>query len=90
MFESVGDAGEHADLGVGGLDESLGEAVVEGGVDLGAVLHDAPLELDERRDAAATCPGDPAVDRVLAGLAFELECNSQTFLEQVGVMPTSA
>jgi hypothetical protein len=47
--------------------------VVERGVDLGPVLDYAPLERDERLDAAAACPGDPPVDRVLAGLALELE-----------------
>ena len=57
---------EEPNLGVGGFDQSLGEAVVEGGVDGFAVSHDAAGELDEYRDAAAPRPGDPPVQGLLA------------------------
>ena len=60
--------------------------MVEGGVDLGAVLHDASLQLDERGDAAASGPGDPPVERLFAGLTLELERDPQTLLEQVGTV----
>ena len=65
--EAEGDAGEESDLGVDRFDESVGQAVFDGGQDLGAVGEDAALEGDERFDAAAPCPGDPPV-QCLAGL----------------------
>ena len=63
--------GQEPNLGVGGFDQSLGEAVVEGGVDGLAVAHDAAGQLDEDRDAAAPRPGDPPVQGLLAFLAFD-------------------
>ncbi len=39
--EAEGDSGDEPDLGVGGLDERVGQLGVEGGVDRGAVFHDA-------------------------------------------------
>ena len=45
--EAEGDAGEESDLGVDRFDESVGEAVGDGGEDLLAVAGDATLELDE-------------------------------------------
>ncbi len=45
--EPVGDAGEQPDLGVGGFDESLGEAVVEVGVDRLTMFRDPLREMDE-------------------------------------------
>ena len=45
--EPEGDAGEQPDLGVGRLDERVGEAVLEGGVDGGAVGGDLAVEVDE-------------------------------------------
>ena len=50
------------------FDESLGEAVVEGGVDGLAVARDATHQLDEHRDSAAPGTGDPPVQRLLAFL----------------------
>ena len=46
-MESVGDAGEQSDLGVGGFDESLVEVVVEVGVDGVAVSTDLLGEVNE-------------------------------------------
>ena len=66
--EAERDAGQHPDLGVGGFDQPLGQAVVEGGVDRVAVFDDAVGEFDEDRDAAAPSPRDPFVERRLAGL----------------------
>jgi hypothetical protein len=82
--EAEGDTGDEADLGVGGLDEGVGESGVQGGVDRGSVLDDAALQRDEGGDAAAAGPGDPAVERLLTGLAFEHEHGAQALLEQVG------
>jgi hypothetical protein len=59
--EAERDPGEESVLGVGGFDQSLGEAIVEGGVDGLAVSHDAAGQLDQHRDAAAPGPGYPPV-----------------------------
>ena len=55
-LEAEGDAGDESDLGVYGLDASVGQAVLDGGEDRGLVLDDAALELDEGGDAAAPGP----------------------------------
>lgn len=60
--------------------------MVEGGVDAGADGGDAPGEVDEGRDSAATGPGQPPVQRLLAGLALDLEDEPQVFFEQVGTV----
>ena len=58
VFEPERDPGEDADLGVGGLDEALGEAVVEGGGQqwMRSVAVGGPglvaVGVDEDRDAA--------------------------------------
>ena len=49
--EAEGDAGEEPDLGVGGLDEAVGETGVEGVVDRLSVFDDLAGELDESRHA---------------------------------------
>ena len=41
------DAGEQSDLGVGRLDEGVGEAVFEGGLDGVAVRGDLSVEVEE-------------------------------------------
>ena len=46
-MESVGDAGERSDLGVGGFDESLVEIMFEVGVDGVAVFGDLLGEMGE-------------------------------------------
>jgi hypothetical protein len=84
--EAEGDTGEESELGVGGLDEGVGHVVVEGSVDAGPVAHDAALEVDEGGDAAASGPGDPAVEGVFGGLSPELEHDPEAFFEQVGPM----
>ena len=45
--ESECDSGEEPDLGVGGFDESLGEAVLEVGVDRLTMFRDPLREMDE-------------------------------------------
>ena len=75
---------EHPDLGVGGFDQPLGQAVVEGGVDRVAVFDDAVGEFDEDRDAAAPRPRDPPVQGLLAFLAFDRERVPQALFQQVG------
>ena len=67
-FEPEHQPGEQADVGVGGLDEPLAQAVLESAVDRLAVLDDATLQADERRDATAAGPADPPVEAFLAGL----------------------
>jgi hypothetical protein len=54
--ESVGDAGEQSDLGVGGFDESLVEAVVEVGVDRMTVFGDPFGEMGEGGELRPVCP----------------------------------
>ena len=56
VVEAERDAGQDPDFGVGGFDQPLGQAVVEGGVDRVAVVDDAACEFDEDRDAAAPRP----------------------------------
>jgi hypothetical protein len=48
------------DLGVEGLDERVGEPVLDRRDDRGPVFSDAARQPDERRDAAALRPCDPA------------------------------
>jgi hypothetical protein len=45
--EAERDAGEQSDLGVGRFDERVGEAVIEGGFDRGAVVGDLAVKIDE-------------------------------------------
>ena len=82
--EAEGDASEQSDLGVGGLDESLRETVVEGRVDGGAVRGDALLEVHECGKPRATSPRDPVVERFFAFGAFDGEDVAQRLFEQVG------
>ena len=56
-MESERDAGYEADFGVGGFDQGVSQAAVEGGVDLGAAAADAAAEVNEGVDAAAAGPG---------------------------------
>ncbi len=60
--------------------------MVDGGEDLGAVLGDALLELDERCDPAAPCPRDPSVQRLGGLVCWELEDGTQAFFEQIGAV----
>ena len=70
----VGEAvGDLSDLGVHGFDEGVGQVVVEGVVDLGAVSSDLAGQFEEVRDAAAGGPGKPSVQCGLPGGAFDLE-----------------
>ena len=46
--EAEGDAGQDADLGVGRLDEGVGEVFSDGGFDLRSVSADLAAEIDER------------------------------------------
>ena len=52
--EAERDAGEQSDLGVGRLDESVGQVVLDRGEDSGPVLDDALLQFHERRDPGTT------------------------------------
>ena len=55
-FEAERDSGEEPDLGVGGLDESLGQSAVEVVVDCGPVSFDLAAEIDEGRDLGSLRP----------------------------------
>ena len=54
--EAVGHAGDQSDLGVGGLDQPVGQVVFDRGEDFAFVCHDAFLEFDECGDPAASGP----------------------------------
>jgi hypothetical protein len=60
--EPVGDAGEDPDLGVGRVDQGVGQVVEQGRLDPREVLADAPAELDERGDAASGGPVEPLLE----------------------------
>jgi hypothetical protein len=81
--ESKRNPGQESDLGVGGFDRSLAEAAVQGRVDGIAVSHDAACQLNEHRDAAARCPGDPPVQGLLAFPAFDRNHVAQALFEQI-------
>ena len=71
--KAEGDAGERADLGVDRLDEGVREPVVERGVDACLGGADAFGEVHEGGNATAPGPGQPALEGVFAGLAFDGE-----------------
>ncbi len=77
--EAEGDTGDETDLGVGGLDEGVGQVGVQSGVDGGPVFDDPSLEGHEGGDAAAAGPADPAAEGVFAGLALEDEVHAEAF-----------
>ena len=52
-----------------------------------AVLLDAVVELDERRDLGSASPGQPGVEHGDGGVAAMLEHEPQLFLEEVGHLP---
>lgn len=60
--------------------------MVEGGVDLVPDGGDAPGQVDEGGDAAATRPGQPPVQGDLAGFALDGEDVAQGFFEQIGAV----
>ncbi len=82
-MESECDPGEDANFGVDRFDQAVAKPVVQGGVDAGQVPADLFPEFGEFGDAAASCPGQPAVQGVLAFFSVELECGPQPFFEQV-------
>ena len=55
-LEPEGDSGDQTDLGVGRLDQAVGQVVFDRGEDPVLVFDDALRELHERRDAAASGP----------------------------------
>jgi hypothetical protein len=84
--ESEGAAGDQPDLCVDGLDAGVGQAVVDGGLDSGALLGERACELDERCEPAAARPLQPGVqqrNRVFGGDAVDL---AQLLFEQVGAV----
>jgi hypothetical protein len=59
--EPEGAAGDQPDLGVERLDASIGDAVQQRGLDVGAVVRDGPGQCHEGIDAAAPPPPEPAL-----------------------------
>src|SRR5258706_3680966 len=47
---------------------------------------DLAAEFDEDWDATALSPGEPTIERVLAGFAFDLEHEPEPFFEQVAAV----
>jgi hypothetical protein len=84
--ESERDAGDQPDLGVDRFDQCVGPAVLEGGVDVGPDQGEPLGEVDEGGDAAAAGPGQPVVQGVFTGLAFDGEDEPEAFFEQVGAV----
>jgi hypothetical protein len=80
--ESKRHAGEDPDLGVRGLDEPVGEVVLDRGEDPVAAFHDALLQLHERGHPAAPRPADPPVQRVSGCLIGELEDHASALFQQ--------
>jgi hypothetical protein len=66
--------------------KGVGETVVERGVDSVADGGDAFGEVDERGDAAAPRPGQPAVQCLFPGGALDGEDVAQPFFEQVAAV----
>ena len=66
------------------LDMPLSRGCVGAGPDAG----DAAGEVDEGGNAAASRPGQPPVEGLLAGQALDVEDPAQAFLEQVGAVKT--
>lgn len=50
------------------------------------MFHDSALQGDERGDAAAASPADPAVEHFFAGGTLEHECHPQALVQQVGAV----
>jgi len=82
-----GDPGDEPDLGVGGFDQGVGQAAIEGGVDLGAVPLEVAARGDERLEAGPLCPGEPFARRFLAFVAHDLEPRKQQGSRFDGVSP---
>ena len=84
--ESERDPGDQADLGVDRFDQGVGEAVLERGVDPRSDGPDAFGEVHEGGDARSASPGEPSVECVFAGLAFDREHVAQALFEQVAAV----
>ena len=85
-MKAEGASGDQPDLGVDRFGAGVGEAVVDGGGDPGAVLGDRLGELDERREATAARPFQPGVEQLYRlGLREPVDL-SQLLLEQVGAI----
>lgn len=78
--------GEQPDLGVCALDQRVRQVVPEGRVDRCPVGGDPAGEADERRDAAAPSPRQPAVQGLLAFLALDGEHVAQPFFGETIVI----
>jgi hypothetical protein len=84
--EAEGAAGQQPDLGVDRLDARVGEAVTDGRGDPGALLGDRAGELDERLQAAAPRPLQPALEQLDGLRGGEPVDLAQLLLEQVGAV----
>ena len=75
-----------ADLGVDGLDAAVGQALGEGGLDVGPVPGDRLGQLHEGGDAAAPGPGQPRLEQHGGPHTLEREHQPEFFLQQVGAV----
>lgn len=83
-FEAERDPGDQPDLGIGRLDQPVGEVVFDRGEDPGAVFDDAPLGCHEGGDGTAAGPADPPLESLGGGVVRQLEHGPQAFFEEVG------
>jgi hypothetical protein len=89
FLEAVGDSGEDADLGVGRLDERVGQVVEQHRFDAGEVLADPAAELDERGDPTSCGPVESLVEHEDRSHALDGDDGSELLFEQVGVVETA-
>ena len=79
-------SGDQPQLGVHLLDPRVAQPVLNRGLDPGSLLGDRARELDERREAASSGPGQPGVeqrDRLVERDPVDL---AQLLGEQVGAL----
>ena len=74
-------SGDESDLGVSGLDEPVGEVVLDRGEDPGAVFDDGSLQFDKRWDPAASGPADPSVQGFSGVSVGQSEHHPEAFFE---------
>src|SRR5918992_5853800 len=84
VVEAEREAGQESDFGVDAFGSAVGQSVPDGGEDGVLVPEDAALQVDELFDAAASGPGDPALELGFCLLDGQLEDQPEPFFEEVG------
>ena len=85
-MEAVGTACDEADAGVGGLDATVGQAVLQGGNDVVTLLGDGASYLHKLLDATAACPDEPCVEKLNGSAARCVEDGAELLLQEVGAV----